>query len=114
VRLAAGVGGKLPDEALVFSRATGEPVTPKSLGQSFVAHCEARGFTGVTFHATRHTHITALLTRVGKAGAKAVSQRAGHANLSTTLGIYQTVFEADDRNLADLTAGMFKRGPKTF
>ena len=57
----------------------------------------------------RHTHITTLLQRVGKAGAKAVSRRAGHANLSTTLEVYQTVFEEDDRALADLSAGLFNR-----
>ena len=46
---------------------------------------------------------------VGKSGAKAVSRRAGHANLSTTLEVYQTIFEEDDRALADISAGLFNR-----
>jgi len=35
-----------------------------------------------------------------------VAQRVGHANISTTLGVYQTVFESDDRALADLAGGL--------
>jgi integrase len=50
-----------------------------------------------------------LLQRCGKSGANAVSRRAGHANLSTTLEVYQTVFEEDDRALADLSAGLFNQ-----
>ena len=82
---------------------------PPRAPTAFKDHCEAQGLAGVTFHAVRHTHITTLLQRVGKAGAKAVSQRAGHANLSTTLEVYQTVFEEDDRALADLSAPLFNR-----
>jgi len=50
-----------------------------------------------------------VLQRCGKSGANAVSRRAGHANLSTTLEVYQTVFEEDDRALADLSAGLFNQ-----
>jgi integrase len=109
-RMAVGLGGKL-DAAYVFlaQRGNGEnPIKPSTLGAAFWRHCRAHGFADFSFHGTRHTHITALLARVGKAGAKAVSQRAGHANLSTTLGVYQTVFEEDDRALADLSSGLFK------
>jgi integrase len=109
LRMKLGLGGKL-DEAYVFSRDGGvRPYRPANLGTAFSEHCEAAGFAGVTFHAVRHTHITTLLQRVGKSGAKAVSRRAGHANLSTTLEVYQTVFEEDDRALADLSAGLFNR-----
>ena len=89
------------DDAYVFSRDGGAtPYRPAHLGTAFKDHCEAQGL---------DTHITTLLQRVGKAGAKAVSQRAGHANLSTTLEVYQTVFEEDDRALADLSAPLFNR-----
>jgi integrase len=109
LRMRLGPGGKL-DDAYVFSRDGGAtPYRPAHLGTAFKDHCEAQGLAGVTFHAVRHTHIPTLLQRVGKAGAKAVSRRAGHANLSTTLEVYQTVFEEDDRALADLSAGLFNR-----
>jgi integrase len=105
-RMRAGLGGKL-DDGYVFSRDGGAtPYRPKYLGKLFGEHCEAQGLPGVTFHAVRHTHITTLLQRVGKAGAKAVSKRAGHADLKTTLEVYQTVFEEDDRALADLASGL--------
>ena len=108
LRMKLGLGGKL-DDAYVFTRDGAEPYRPGRLGQAFSDHCEAAGFAGVTFHAVRHTHITTLLQRVGKSGAKAVSRRAGHANLSTTLEVYQTIFEEDDRALADISAGLFNR-----
>jgi integrase len=41
-------------------------------------------------------------------GRKAVSRRLGHANLTTTLSIYQTVFPEDDRALADMVGDMLK------
>jgi integrase len=107
-RMAAGLGGKL-DGVYVFTGFDGGPVKPGTLGIAFRRHCDGLGLTDFTFHGTRHTHITTLLARVGKAGAKAVSQRAGHADLSTTLEVYQTVFEEDDRALADLSGGLFKR-----
>jgi integrase len=106
LRMKLGLGGKL-DDGYVFSRDDGAtPYRPTHLGEAFGEHCEAEGLPGVTFHAIRHTHITTLLQRVGKAGAKAVSRRVGHANLSTTLEVYQTVFEEDDRALADLSSGL--------
>jgi integrase len=105
LRMKLGLGGR-SDDAYVFSEDGGAtPHRPARLVEAFRNHCEARGFAGVTFHAVRHTHITTLLQRVGKAGAKAVSKRAGHADLRTTLEVYQTVFEEDDRALADLSSG---------
>lgn len=59
-------------------------------------------------HKARHTHATHLLASVGKTGAKAVSQRLGHADVGITLSVYQTVLEEDERNLAEL-AGAFTR-----
>jgi len=110
-RMAMGLGGKL-DGAYVFVRARDgqSPIKPGTLGCAIRRHSDAHGFAEFSFHGARHTHITALLSRVGKAGAKAVSQRAGHSNLTTTLSVYQTVFEEDDRALADLSSGLFKGG----
>jgi integrase len=106
LRMKLGLGGRL-DDGYVFSDDGGAtPHRPARLVEAFRNHCKAAGFKGVTFHAVRHTHITTLLQRVGKAGAKAVSRRAGHADLRTTLEVYQTVFEEDDRALADLSSGL--------
>jgi hypothetical protein len=43
---------------------------------------------------------------VGKEGAKVVSQQLGHADIVTTLRLYQTVFESDGCGLADLAGGL--------
>lgn len=101
-------------DAYVFTL-NGEPIRPRFLSNAFKrticakAGVEGRG----AFHRLRHTHITELLRTVGRGGAKAVSQRAGHANVMITLHVYQTVFEDDDKNLADLAAGLFTgRGSK--
>lgn len=108
-RLALGQGGKL-DDAYVFVRDDGvTPIKPGTLGSMLRRHCDEHGFKDFSFHVARHTHLTHLLARVGKSGAKAVSQRAGHADLTTTLSIYQTVFEEDDRALADMTGGLIGR-----
>lgn len=111
-RIKGGLGGKL-DEAYVFTEDGVSPLKPNNLTHMFKYHCERLGLPArFSLHGTRHTHLTMLLRAVGKEGAKAVSQRAGHADIVTTLRTYQTVFESDDRNLANLTSGMFKTKKK--
>jgi integrase len=105
-RLRVGLGAL--DDAYVFTRDGDRPVCPNSLTQGFTALCRGLGLDGFTFHGTRHAHITALLKRVGREGAKAVSQRAGHANITVTLDVYQKVFDGDDRELGDLSSGLLK------
>jgi integrase len=112
-RMALGLGGRLED-AYVLTREDGEsPLRPDNISDAFRYHVRKNGLPErFTFHGTRHTHLTVLLRKVGQAGAKAVSERAGHADITTTLRVYQSVFESDDRNLADLSAGIIK-GRKT-
>lgn len=106
-RLVLGLGGGIED-AYVFTRDGVEPIRPNYLTQAFSRHCDANGLPDFTFHGTRHTHLTELLKRVGKAGARMVQERAGHSDITTTLRTYQTVFESDDRELAAMTAGLTK------
>jgi integrase len=105
LRLRLGLGGGL-DDAYMFTRDGANPIRPRKLSTDFDGHCDTLGLPHVTFHALRHTHLTELLKRVGKEGAKAVSKRAGHADVTTTLSVYQTVFEGDDAHLAELSAGL--------
>jgi integrase len=104
-RMLAGLGGGL-DDAYVFTRDGVNPIRPDGFTKGFGELCDKIGLPQFTFHGTRHTHATELLRKVGKVGAKAVSQRLGHADITTTLGIYQRVFEDDDRELADLASGI--------
>lgn len=54
---------------------------------------------GYCLHSVRHSHATQLLRK--KLPVKAVSQRLGHADITTTLRTYAHVFAADDAELAD-------------
>lgn len=110
--MAAGKGSI--EEHYVFAPREGEtPLRPHTLTDAFTRVCVKLGLHGITFHGTRHTHITELLKHVGETGAKAVSERVGHADVKFTLSTYQSVFEDDDKALGDIAAGMFRnRGIK--
>lgn len=101
-RMRRGIGGDGLDEAPVFTHDGVAWIKPEALSQGFATLCDRIGLPGFTFHGTRHTHATMLLQKVGKSGAKAVSQRLGHSDIVITLRVYQTVFEEDDRELAGL------------
>jgi integrase len=100
------------EDAYVFTRDGHAPVLPNYLGHSFSDHCAKHGLPAFTLHGTRHTHLTALLKRVGKEGARAVQERAGHSDITTTLRTYQKVFENDRRELAGLTSTLTKGAGK--
>jgi integrase len=110
--MGAGFGGKI-DDAYVFTRDGANPLTPDNLTGSFAEFFDAHGLPDFTLHGTRHTHATALLKAVGREGAKAVSQRLGHADVMVTLSVYQTVFEEDDVELGDMASGIFGNGKGT-
>ncbi len=81
-RLRLGLGK--PD--LVFTRADGEPVSIDYITKAFGLLIASAGVTRITFHGLRHTHISHQL--MDGVHLKIVSERAGHANVSVTLGVY--------------------------
>lgn len=102
--LAGGLGPL--DDAYVFG--VGDvPLMPDELTRCFTLLCDRVGLPAFTFHGVRHTHITDLLRRVGREGAKAVSERVGHSDIMVTLRTYQSVFEEDRRALGDMAGGVF-------
>lgn len=101
-RMRGGVGGDGLDDAPVFTEDGVAWIRPARLTRGFSKLCDAIGLPAFTFHGTRHTHATMLLQRVGKSGAKAVSQRLGHSDIAVTLRVYQTVLADDDRELSDI------------
>jgi integrase len=113
VELLSSIRGRATDlaavrgDAYVFTDGA-DPIKPRALSSAFKHIARKCGVEGRgAFHRLRHTHITTLLQNVGREGAKAVSQRVGHANVMITLHVYQTVFENEDAGLADLAAGLF-------
>jgi integrase len=72
---------------LVFSRPDGpQPMDADTLTKSFRRLVAATKVTPITFHGLRHTHISHLLME--GVHVKVVSERAGHANVNTTLAVY--------------------------
>jgi integrase len=88
--LALGLG-KLADDALIFSQLDGAPESPRALSKEWAAAARVMDLS-VTFHALRHTHASMLID----AGIDIVkiSNRLGHANVSTTLDVYSHLFAA--------------------
>ncbi len=70
---------------LVFSH-EGIPWDPDSLTKAFDRLIAATGVRRITFHGLRHTHISHQL--MDGVHVKVVSERAGHASVSTTLSVY--------------------------
>ena len=80
-RLKLGLGRD--PRGLVFGRADGEPMDADTLSKSFRRLVRIAKVTPITLHGLRHTHISHLL--MDGVHVKVVSERAGHANVTTTL-----------------------------
>ncbi len=83
-RLKLGLGRD--PRALVFTRADGQPMDADTLTKTFRRLVASANVTMITFHGLRHTHISHLLME--GVHVKVVSERAGHANVNTTLAVY--------------------------
>ena len=103
-RLALGLG-KAPDDALVFARWDGSPHVPLWATQKFTRTMRALGIAGVTLHALRHTHASALIT--SGIDVLTVSRRLGHATPAITLGVYGHLFSNTDARAAEATEALF-------
>lgn len=99
----------LLDELRALSRGPTEPILLSAQGgRPSLAHLsrsvreammEVGLGDGYCLHSARHSHATALLRK--KLPVKAVSQRLGHADVTTTLRTYAHVFASDDAELAE-------------
>lgn len=76
----------------------GGPLRPLDVTRAFASAVRAYDLPRIRFHDLRHTHATLLL----EAGVpiKVVSERLGHASVSTTLDIYAHVMPAADSDAA--------------
>lgn len=83
-RLKLGLGRD--PRGLVFTRADGEPLDLDTLSKAFGRLVAETKVTRITLHGLRHTHISHLL--MDGMHIKLVSERAGHANVNTTLRLY--------------------------
>jgi integrase len=100
-RLALGLGRASEDD-LVFGRLDG-PIPPDTLSQEWARLVRQLRLPRVTFHALRHTHVSALI-RAG-VDVVTVARRIGHSNPSLTLNVYSHLFGNPDRQLAEIIEG---------
>lgn len=97
-------GGSYKNElSLVFPDEKGKPQDRRNVYHRFENLAAKLGHKGMRFHDLRHTHATILLADGEMINA--VSQRLGHANVSTTLEIYGHVLPKK----AEETAKRFER-----
>ena len=91
--------GAWHDHDPIFASTKGTPINPNNLLRDFWRLVEQAGLPRIRIHDLRHTHITLAI----QAGApiSAVSRRAGHARVSTTMDIYAQVTPDMHAEVAD-------------
>jgi integrase len=99
-------GGRLPDDALVFTTWNGEPRTPNALSKDWSETMAAFGLK-ITLHALRHTHASMLIA--SGMDVVTLSRRLGHASPSVTLNVYGHLFANTDDRAAEITEAAFSR-----
>jgi integrase len=92
------------DLNLVFTDAAGDPLVPQRITHRFRRLVRRLPVPTIRLHDLRHTHATLLL----QAGVpvKVVSERLGHATITTTLDTYAHVLPAMDRDAAERFADL--------
>jgi len=88
-----------PNEPILLSAQGGRPSLAHLSRSVGAAMSEVGLGDGYCLHSARHSHATALLRK--KMPVKAVSQRLGHSDVTTTLRTYAHVFDTDDAELAE-------------
>ena len=99
------VGEYCQNNELLFTRADGSPMHPDSVTDWLVKFSERHGLPHCNPHAFRHTMASMLY--FNGVDSVSISQRLGHAQVSTTANIYAHVIEAADQKNADILADVF-------
>lgn len=93
--------GRALPSALVFTTAEGRPLHYSNWRRRvWVPACEAAGLPALGFHDLRSNNATALVDE--GVNPKVAQQRLGHAQVSTTLGLYARATKRADRSAADV------------
>jgi integrase len=92
------VGIRLTEDHTVACNALGEPLDPNAFG----SWARRRGF---KLHNLRHAHLSKLVN--SGVPIAAVSARAGHSTIATTLGTYVHAEDADDEKAATVAGGFW-------
>jgi integrase len=109
-RLALGQGKPTAD-TLVFGTVEGEPIAPDTFSRNWHRFVRARNLPTVSFHALRHTHVSALIA--SGVDVLTISRRIGHANAATTLRVYGHLFEQNDSAAVEAIEAALRPGGRT-
>jgi integrase len=93
------VGVRLTEDHPVCISALGEPLNPDTFTKWANRH-------GIKLHNLRHAHLSRLVN--SGIPIAAVSKRAGHSTIATTLNIYVHADEADDDAAAAVAGGLLR------
>jgi integrase len=97
LRLQLGLG-KMPDDALLFARIDGGPLSIVNISSQWAKFADNIGMGEITFHALRHTHASQLIDE--GVDIVTISKRLGHAKPDITLRVYAHRFRNDDSKAA--------------
>ncbi|MFA8997949.1 tyrosine-type recombinase/integrase [Clostridioides difficile] len=87
---------------LVFFDKEGKPIAEDVISKKFNRFLKNNNLPHIRFHDLRHSHVTLLI--MSKIPINVISQRVGHADISTTLNIYSHVLKEMDKGASDKIA----------
>ena len=94
------LGEDYKDHGLIFSQDDGMPLHPDTISSWFPNFMERHNLPRIRFHDLRHTHISILID--SGASLAAVSERARHAEKSTTANIYTHALDSAKKEIAEI------------
>jgi integrase len=101
--------GKLADDAFVFCNPLdGKPLRPGGVSSEWWAIARQIGYSGIRWHALRHTHASMLIAS-GLDVVK-IARRLGHSSPNVTLGVYAHMFKKTDNAAEAINAALAKLG----
>jgi len=104
-------GGVWPDHDLIFTTAEGKAMFPSTIGHWLTSFIKTNQLPPISTRSFRNMSITYAIDR--GFDLKAVSERARHAQLSTTTDIYAHVLPQKDQAIAASLDKIIRRANKT-
>ncbi|CAM4019957.1 tyrosine-type recombinase/integrase [Mesobacillus zeae] len=91
----------------IFANEFGKPIRPDSISQWWKRFTTRHKMKHIRFHELRHTSATLLINE--GVHAKVISERLGHADISTTMNIYGHVLTEADQTAAQHFDSLFRK-----